>query len=55
MKSSQHERREIQWMIAREIPALRRYAQILMRGQGDKDDLVQDTLERAIKKSHLAP
>jgi RNA polymerase sigma-70 factor (ECF subfamily) len=52
MKSSQHERREIQWMIAREIPALRRYAQTLMRGQGDKDDLVQDTLERAIKKSH---
>lgn len=52
MKSSQHERREIQWMIAREIPALRRYAKILMRGQGDKNDLVQDTLERAIKKSH---
>lgn len=52
MKLTQHERREIQWMIAREIPALRRYARILMRGQGDKDDLVQDTLERAIKKSH---
>lgn len=52
MKSTQHERSEIQWMIAREIPALRRYARILMRGQGDKDDLVQDTLERAIKKSH---
>jgi RNA polymerase sigma-70 factor (ECF subfamily) len=52
MKLSQHERREINWMIAREIPSLRRYAQILMRGRGDKDDLVQDTLERAIKKSH---
>lgn len=52
MKLSQHERQEINWMIAREIPALRRYAQILMRGKGDKDDLVQDTLERAIKKSH---
>lgn len=52
MKFSQHERREINWMIAREIPALRRYAKVLMRGNGDKDDLVQDTLERAIKKSH---
>lgn len=52
MKSSQHERGEIQWMIAREIPALRRYARILMQGSGGKDDLVQDTLERAIKKSH---
>ncbi|MDP7142845.1 MAG: RNA polymerase sigma factor [Alphaproteobacteria bacterium] len=52
MKQSQHERREINWMIAREIPALRRYAQTLLRGRGDKDDLVQDTLERAIKKSH---
>ena len=52
MKLAQHERREINWMIAREIPALRRYAQILMRGNGDKDDLVQDTQERAIKKSH---
>ncbi|MFP4098936.1 MAG: RNA polymerase sigma factor [Alphaproteobacteria bacterium] len=51
-KLNQHERREINWMIAREIPALRRYAQTLMRGNGDKDDLVQDTLERAIKKSH---
>ncbi|WP_281300488.1 MULTISPECIES: RNA polymerase sigma factor [unclassified Iodidimonas] len=39
-------------MIAREIPALRRYARILMRGRGDKDDLVQDTLERVIRKSH---
>lgn len=52
MKQSQNERREINWMIAREIPALRRYARILMRGTGDKDDLVQDTLERAIRKSH---
>ena len=52
MKLNQHERREINWMIAREIPALRRYAQTLMRGNGDKDDLVQDTLERAIRKSH---
>ncbi len=51
MKMNQHERQEINWMIAREIPALRRYAQILMRGRGDKDDLVQDTLERALKKS----
>lgn len=52
MRLNQHERKEINWMIAREIQALRRYAGILMRGRGDKDDLVQDTLERAIKKSH---
>lgn len=52
MKLSQQEQQEVNWMIAREIPALRRYAQILLRGNGNKDDLVQDTLERAIRKSH---
>jgi len=52
MKLSQQEQQEVNWMIAREIPALRRYAQILLRGNGSKDDLVQDTLERAIRKSH---
>lgn len=52
MKLSQQEQQEVNWMIAREIPALRRYAQILLRGNSGKDDLVQDTLERAIRKSH---
>jgi len=52
MKLTEQERREINWMISREIPALRRYAQTLLRGAGDKDDLVQDTLERAMNKVH---
>lgn len=46
------EREEINWMIAHELPALRRYANILLRGGEKMDDLVQDTLERAMKKSH---
>jgi RNA polymerase sigma-70 factor (ECF subfamily) len=53
MKLNQEEQQEINWMIAREIPALRRYAHLLLRGANEKDDLVQDTLERAIRKSHL--
>ena len=52
MTKNRHEREEINWMIAQEIPALRRYAQILLRNSDKNDDLVQDTLERAIKKSH---
>ena len=51
MKFGKSEQREVNRLIAQEIPALRRYAQVLMQGAGDKDDLVQDTLERAIKKS----
>ena len=34
------------------IPALRRYARTFVRGAGDADDLVQDTLERAISSWH---
>src|ERR1700674_2899224 len=34
------------------IPALRRYARTFVRGAGDADDLVQDTLERAISRWH---
>ncbi len=48
----QRERDEIKWMIAREIPALRRYATLLVRNRDGGDDLVQDTLERAMNKSH---
>jgi RNA polymerase sigma-70 factor (ECF subfamily) len=35
------------------IPALRRYAWALLRGQEAADDLVQDCLERAISRWHL--
>ncbi len=41
------------WLIAREIPRLRRYALVLARDPAAADDLVQDTLERAIRKRHL--
>src|ERR1700746_1069482 len=34
------------------IPALRRYARTFVRGAADADDLVQDTLERAISRWH---
>jgi len=38
------------WLIAREIPRLRRYALTLVNEPEVADDLVQDTLERAIRK-----
>jgi RNA polymerase sigma-70 factor (ECF subfamily) len=44
---------ELQWLIAREIPHLRRYARVLLRDPDAADDLVQDCLERALKKRHL--
>ncbi len=40
-------------LIAKEIPRLRRYALSLVRDVPAADDLVQDTLERAIRKRHL--
>lgn len=36
-----------------EIPHLRRYARVLVRGEQDADDLVQACLERALRKFHL--
>ena len=36
--------------ILAEIPRLRRYARTLLRGKDSSDDLVQDTLERALAK-----
>jgi RNA polymerase sigma-70 factor (ECF subfamily) len=39
--------------IAEHIPRLRRYARALVGDQHAADDLVQDTLERAINKRHL--
>lgn len=44
---------ETKWLIAREIPRLRRYALALVGNPAAADDLVQDTLERAIRKRHL--
>lgn len=44
---------ETKWLIAREIPRLRRYALALTRDRVAADDLVQDTLERAIRKRNL--
>jgi RNA polymerase sigma factor (sigma-70 family) len=35
------------------IPALRRYAWVLVRNQDAADDLVQDCLERAVSRWHL--
>jgi|SRR5215469_7236538 RNA polymerase sigma-70 factor (ECF subfamily) len=39
--------------LEKEIPRLRRYAYALTRNQVQVDDLVQDTLARAIRKAHL--
>lgn len=45
---------DVKWAIAREIPHLRRYARSLLRGDSEgADDLVQDCLERALRKRHL--
>lgn len=40
-------------LISREIPRLRRYALSLLRDSDAADDLVQDCIERAIRKRHL--
>jgi RNA polymerase sigma-70 factor (ECF subfamily) len=44
---------DLKWLIAREIPHLRRYALALLRDTDAADDLVQDCLERALRKRHL--
>lgn len=44
---------EIATLIEPQIPALRRYARALVRDPEAADDLVQDTLERAIARWHL--
>lgn len=43
---------EVAWLIAQEIPRLRRYAAALTHDRDAVDDLVQDCLERAIRKRH---
>ena len=44
---------EVHRLVEQEIPRLRRYARALTRETNRADDLVQDTLLRAISKSHL--
>ena len=44
---------EFNSLVEREIPRLRRYARALTRSADRADDLVQETLLRAISKSHL--
>ena len=44
---------EFHRLVEQEIPRLRRYARALTRETNRADDLVQDTLLRAISKSHL--
>ncbi|MBV9827941.1 MAG: RNA polymerase sigma factor, partial [Alphaproteobacteria bacterium] len=45
---------EFNKLLEAEIPRLRRYARVLCRGNPARgDDLVQDTLMRALSKQHL--
>lgn len=46
------EKDEVRWLMAREIPRLRRYALALTNDLAAADDLTQDCLERAIRKRH---
>lgn len=44
---------DVKWLIAREIPHLRRYALALVGEPHAADDVVQDCLERALRKRSL--
>lgn len=44
---------ELALEIAPHLPRLRRYARSLLRDSGRADDLVQDTMVRALEKAHL--
>lgn len=44
---------DVKWLMVKEIPRLRRYALFLTGDVHTADDLVQDCLERAIRKRHL--
>ncbi len=50
--ATQDSREDTRWLIARELPRLRRYARALRNDSG-ADDLVQDCIERALRKSNL--
>ena len=41
---------DLKWAITREIPHLRRFARTLVADQDAADDLIQDCLERALRK-----
>jgi len=43
---------DVKWLISQEIPRLRRYALALTDDPDAADDLVQDCLERAMRKRH---
>jgi RNA polymerase sigma-70 factor (ECF subfamily) len=44
---------QLEELLIQHIPDLRRFARVLERNRVSADDLVQETLERAIKKIHL--
>ena len=44
---------ELSCLVEREIPRLRRFARALTRAADQADDLVQDTMVRALTKGHL--
>jgi len=44
---------DLRWAIARQIPHLRRFALALSSNRDQADDLVQDCLERALRKQRL--
>jgi RNA polymerase sigma-70 factor (ECF subfamily) len=50
--TSPAQKRRLAHRIAAEIPGLRRYARRLERNPDEAEDLVQDALERALRKSH---
>jgi RNA polymerase sigma-70 factor (ECF subfamily) len=44
---------DVRQLIGAEVPRLRRYARALLRDNDRADDLVQDTILRALEKDHL--
>ncbi|MFW5679948.1 MAG: sigma-70 family RNA polymerase sigma factor [Pseudomonadota bacterium] len=44
---------DVRWAMAQEIPHLRRYARSLTGDDASADDVVQASLERALRKHHL--
>lgn len=44
---------DVKWLIAREVPYLRRCARAMTGDPDVADDVVQDAIERALRKRHL--